>query len=152
MNKAFVREPDDTLDARCPRCGVIGTGVAQETLRAHLSADDVKGLSDTAYFCANPRCEVGYYDALGQTVGRERVKRSLYPKEAGVPICSCFGLTADAVEADARAGRPEGERALIAKSKTDAANCTINAANGTCCVAEVQKLYLKFATGKTASR
>jgi hypothetical protein len=29
MNKAFVREPDDSLDARCPRCGVIVTTEAR---------------------------------------------------------------------------------------------------------------------------
>lgn len=149
MNKAFVREPDDTLDARCPRCGVIGAGVSRETLRAHLGAGHATGLSDTAYFCANPRCEVGYYDAQGQTVGREHVRKPCYPKDPLGPICSCFGLTADVVEADAKAGRPEGVRALIAKSKTDAADCAVKAANGACCVPEVQKLYLKFAKAKT---
>lgn len=148
MNKAFVREPDDTLDARCPQCQVIGTGVSQDTLRAHLDHDRIGWLSDTAYFCANPRCAVGYYDAMGQTIAREHVRILCYPKNPRGPICSCFGLTPDAVEADAKAGRPEGVRALIARSKTAAANCAVKAASGACCVPEVQKLYLKYAKAR----
>ena len=36
MNKAFVREPDDTGAGHCPRCGSLGIAVGAETLAAQL--------------------------------------------------------------------------------------------------------------------
>ena len=143
MNKAFVREPDDTLDVRCPRCGVIGTPVARHTVAAHLPAEAVTRLSDTAYFCANPRCNIAYYDALEQSLAVDLLDHSLFPKDPLAPICSCFGLTAQDVEADAKAGRTDRVKQLIARAQTPEARCDLLAPNGCSCVPEIQRYYLK---------
>ena len=64
MNKAFVREPDETGERKCPRCGSLGVTVHAETLVANLAPEALRGLSESAFFCPFPRCEVAYFDAF----------------------------------------------------------------------------------------
>lgn len=143
MNKAFVREPDDTLDIRCPRCGVIGIPVARQTVLLHVPPDAAAGLSDSASFCATPRCEVAYYDALEQFVPASLLKLSIFPKDLSAPICPCFGLTAEDVEADAKAGRTDRIKAHLARAQTAEARCHLLSPTGTSCIPEVQRYFLK---------
>ena len=142
MNKAFVREPDEP-DPRCPRCGVLGESVGRPTLAAHLPLEAVTQLGESACYCANPRCPVAYYDAAGAEVPLTLVREPAYPKDPDAPICSCFGLTAEQVERDARAGDPKRVRELIARAQGPEARCGTAAPGGRSCVGEVQKLFLK---------
>jgi hypothetical protein len=142
MNKAFVREPDPP-DPRCPRCGVLGEGVGRATLAEHLPLEAVALLSESACFCANPRCDAAYYDASGASVGVGSLRKPVYPKDPSAPVCACFGATADAIERDARAGVTAGVKLLIAKSQSPAAECSRKAANGRCCVPEVQRIFIR---------
>lgn len=146
MNKAFVREPDVPAEPRCPKCRLIGRAVGRETVAAHVCAEALQGLAGAGWFCCNPKCPISYYDAYGQSLPVDVLRRSIYPKDPDAPICSCFGLTADAVIADARAGNPAGVRALIARSRLPDAQCARRAPDGQCCVAAVQRLYARHAT------
>jgi hypothetical protein len=143
MNKAFVREPDPPKHIRCPDCDVIGHPVGQATLAAHLAEPNRQRLAESACFCHNPRCKVAYFDGYEQKIAVDQIERSVYPKDPEAPICSCFGLSAEDVIHDAGAGNPAGVRALIAKSKSNEAQCLLRAPDGRCCVAEVQRLYMK---------
>lgn len=142
MNKAFVREPDEP-DPRCPRCGALGQSVPRVTLAEHLPLEAMALLSDSACFCGNARCDAAYFDASGASVGVELLRRPAWPKDPEAPVCACFGATADAIERDARAGINAGVKMLIAKSQSPAADCARKAANGRCCVPEVQRIFLK---------
>ncbi len=142
MNKAFVREPDQT-DEHCPRCGSLGQPVGRVTLAAHLSPAARQQLSEFASFCPFPQCEVAYFDAFERVVTTDALLRPLFPKDPDAPICGCFGLTRDDVEQDVAEGVATRVRELLAKAQSPAARCSEMAANGVSCVPDVQKYYLR---------
>jgi Zinc binding domain len=148
MNKAFVREPDDDGRAFCPRCGALGTPVDTGPLDAHIRAESRGKLQDSAWFCPFPRCKVAYFNQLESIVKVDELIAQIYPKDPNAPICACFGLTYDDVEADVREGAPRRTRDLLAKSKTNEARCATLAADGHSCIAAVQQLYMKLLNKK----
>jgi hypothetical protein len=143
MNKAFIREPDHADHARCPRCGSLGLAVGSETLKAFLLPEAVSAVAESAFFCPYPTCEIVYFDVFDRCVGPSSVRRAVYPKDPNAPICGCFGLTRDDIDRDIAEGVVTRCKDLIAKSKTPAARCSIMAADGRSCVAEVQRYYMK---------
>ncbi|MEX2212526.1 MAG: hypothetical protein WD768_00265 [Phycisphaeraceae bacterium] len=143
MNKAFTREPDEPDDLRCPHCGVIGSAVSSLTITHHLREGDTSPLSSSACFCPTHTCPIAYFDGFGQSIAASSLNRPIYPKDPAAPVCACFRLKAEDVEADAKANNPAGIRELIRKSQMGKAKCEEKAADGRCCVGEVQRLYLK---------
>ena len=57
-------------------------------------------MQDAAWFCAFPRCDVAYFNLFGGVVLMDELKAPVYPYDPNAPICACFGLTYDDVEAD----------------------------------------------------
>ncbi len=143
MNKAFVKEHDST-EGRCPRCGSAGAVVFQETLRAHLPPAALQHLTDSAFFCAQPRCSVVYFDLFDRVVEESQVQTPVYPKNPAAPLCACFGLTRDDVEEDIREGAVTRTRACVEKAKSPEARCAVASPSGQSCVAEVQRYYMKL--------
>jgi hypothetical protein len=144
MNKAFVREPDDTGVGHCPRCGSLGTAVQRPTVGHHITADAAQQLSESAFFCPFARCEVAYFDQFERVATVESLVHPVWPKEPEAPLCGCFGVTRDDVEADVQEGTPRRVRELLAKSKSPEARCVLLAADGQCCLPEVQRYYMKL--------
>lgn len=149
MNKAFVREPDQTGEF-CPACGSLGEPVGNETLAAQLSPEARRGLADSACFCPYPRCDVVYFDSFERTVTTAALPGPVYPKDPSAPICACFGLTREDVEQDVAEGVLTRVKALFAKSKSPEAACATKAANGKSCSAEVQRYYYKCKGGASS--
>jgi len=147
MNKAFVREPDDTGERHCPRCGSLGIGVTQQTWQAHVVEAVHGALAETAYFCPFARCEVVYFDMFERLLLTDALIEPVYPKDPAAPLCACFGLTAEDVEADIAEGGVTRVRAVIDKAKSPAAECSIRAASGQPCIGEVQRYYMKLRGG-----
>lgn len=144
MNKAFVREPDFDGRAYCPRCGALGTEVGTSTLDTHIRPESRQKLGDAAWFCTYPTCETAYFDLFETVVTTAELVGPVTPKDPGAPLCACFGLTADDVEADARSPAPLRIRELLSKSESPEARCATLAANGQCCLPEVRKLYMRL--------
>ena len=144
MNKAFVREPDDTGQRNCPRCGSLAVAVGAATLEAQLPAELRAGLSESAWFCPFPRCDVAYFDDFERHVAADTLPKPIWPKSPDAPLCACFGLTLDDIEADLSEGTPRRIRELLDKAKSPAAHCTTLAASGHSCVADVQRTYMKL--------
>ncbi len=142
MNKAFVKEQDST-EGRCPRCGSPGTAVFQATLQQHLAHAALENLTDSAFFCAQPRCPVVYFDLFDRVVEESAVKTPVYPKDPAAPLCACFGLTCDDVEQDIREGVVTRTRACVERAKSPAARCGTASPSGQSCTAEVQRYYMK---------
>ncbi len=142
MNKAFVKEQDQD-DPFCPRCKSLGEAVSGETLDALVRRDLRGDISAPAYLCGSAGCEVVYFDLFGRVVGREGVLRTVYPKDAGAPLCACFGLTCEDVEADLSEGGVTRTRACIDQAKSDAARCLTTSPQGRSCLATVQGDYPK---------
>ena len=144
MNKAFVREPEFDGRAFCPRCGSLGTEVGAAAMDSHIRPATRKNMADAAWFCGYPPCEVAYFNLFESVVTVAELNGPVTPKDPQAPLCACFGLTAEDVEADVRDGTPTRIRELNAKSKSPEARCATLAANGQCCMTEVRKLYMKL--------
>lgn len=144
MNKAFVREPDGTEDATCPACGSVGSPVGPETLRAHLSAESLANLAESAYFCPMGTCEVVYFDEFERVITETAFGKPVYPKDPDAPMCGCFGLTAEDVEQDVREGGARRVRELRAKAESSEAKCKLMAASGQCCLPEVLRYFVRL--------
>lgn len=143
MNKAFVREPDFDGRAYCPRCGSLGAPVHGGTLDHHVRPESRSQIADSAWFCEFAQCDVGYFDQFERCVEVQELRSAVYPKDSAAPICACFRFAADDIDADVREGTPTRIRQLLDKSRSDAANCQTLAADGRCCMREVQRLYMK---------
>ncbi len=142
MNKAFVREPDDTGAGYCPRCGSLGTPVTAETLQAQLGPEATH-LADAAYYCPFPKCEIAYFDAFEQTVSADKLRRPAYPKDPTAPICNCFGFTVAEIDADLREGGVTRTKAMLARTKSPEAHCATTQPDGHSCAAEIQRYYMR---------
>lgn len=144
MNKAFIREPDFDGRAFCPRCGSLGLPVEHGPLDVHIRPESRAKLGDTGWFCNYPRCDVAYFNLFDAVVLRDELTAPVYPFDLDAPICACFGLNYDDVEADVRDDVPRRIRELLAKSKSPAARCEAVAADGRCCMPAVQELYMRL--------
>ena len=144
MNKAFVKEPEDTGDRLCPRCGSLGTPVGATTLDGQLPSEERRKLAESAWYCPYPRCEVGYFDQFDRWVGGDVLLHPSYPKDATAPLCPCFDFTRDQVEADVAENGARRVRELLAKSKSPEARCTTMSPSGQCCMPEVQKYFFRL--------
>jgi hypothetical protein len=144
MNKAFVREPEADGRAYCPQCGTLGLPVGAGPLDKYVRPQSRAKMRDAAWFCNFPRCEVAYFNEFEEIVLAEELTQPVYPKNFDAPLCACFGLSYADVETDVRDGTPKRVRELLAKSKSPAANCANLAADGRCCMAAVQELYMKL--------
>ena len=152
MNKAFVREPEDDGRAYCPRCKSLGVPVESGPLDTHIRAELRGKIRDAAWFCSFPRCDVAYFNQFDAVVTMDELKAPVYPYDPNAPICACFGLTYDDVEADVRDGTPTRIRELLAKSKSPDARCQTLAADGRCCMSRrARTLHAPALTDSVAS-
>lgn len=147
MNKAFVKEPD-TIDYRCPKCGSLGAPVGRETLEAFLAPEALTRLAPSGFYCADPTCEVAYFDQFARSVPCDSLRRPAYPKDPDAPVCGCFAFTLDDIEQDVREGVNTRCKALIAKAQSPDARCALMAADGRSCVPQVQRYFLKCRTAQ----
>lgn len=147
MNKAFVREPDDNGQLKCPVCGSLGIAVEKETWQHHVHPEAATGLSTSAFFCPFTRCDVVYFDMFERRVTVDEVTHGVYPKDPSAPICGCFGLTAADVEQDIEEGVVTRVRELLAKARSDEAQCRVKSPSGQCCAGDVQRYYMKLRSG-----
>lgn len=149
INKAFVREPEPDARVFCPNCGAVGVAVGRTTLDHHMPADSRSKLGADVWFCPSPVCDTAYFDFLERFVLVNELRHPVYPKSTDAAICPCFGFTIDDLDISIRRRSSELIRELLAKSKSFEANCTTLAADGRCCMQEVQRLYIRGVQGTT---
>ena len=147
MNKAFIKEPEFDGRAYCPRCGTLGSPVEHGPLDTHIRPEARNKLGDSGWFCSYAHCDVAYFNLFEAVVTTDELKAPIYPQDFDAPICACFGLTYDDVEADVREGTPTRIRELLARSKSPEARCEAIAADGRCCMGAVQELYMRLRSG-----
>jgi hypothetical protein len=147
MNKAFVREPEQTADY-CPRCGSKGEPVARETVQSYLPDGKSPVVADPANFCPAAQCDVVYFDAFERVIVTAELTKPVYPKDPDAPLCACFGLTRHDIEQDVDEGVVTRVKAILEKAKLPDARCARMAANGQPCIAYVQKCYMQCRGGK----
>ncbi len=143
MNKAFVKELEDHGD-HCPVCGSTGETVSKVTLDAQLQSDGRDLLSNSAFFCPLATCDVAYFDQFERKVLTDKLSRPVFPKDPAAPICPCFGLTCEDIDADIHEGVVTRVKEHLQKAKADNTRCTTLAANGQSCIAAVQRYYMRM--------
>jgi hypothetical protein len=121
--------------------------VGRKTLLAQLPENLARAFSESAYYCPNPRCNVAYFDAWGAQAPASVLRRTSYPKTPEAPLCSCFGITAEQILDEAKAGRKDLIRDLVARAASKDARCETEAPSGTSCVVEARRIFLKHFTG-----
>lgn len=144
MNKAFVKEPEDTGDRRCPRCDSLGVAVGPSTLTAQLPPEERRKLAESGWYCPYPRCEVGYFDQFDRWISGDVLLHPSFPKDPTAPLCPCFDFTCEQVEADVAEHGARRVKELLAKSKSAAARCATMSPSGQCCMPEVQKYFFRL--------
>ncbi len=143
MNKAFLREPEPDGRAYCPGCQSLGSPVGRATLDHHLQAAVRAKFGNDGWFCPYPDCAIAYFDLYDRTIAATELRSPVYPKSLDAPICPCFGFTVEEMDAAIDAKSPAALRELLAKSKSAEAQCAVLAADGRCCMPEVQRLYIR---------
>ena len=111
------------------------------TLEAQLPPDLRAPLGGTAFFCVNPGCPTGYFNAWGAAVPAERLASRAWPKDPEAPICPCFGITADEIASDARDGKKERVRDLVERAKGAEARCRERCPDGRPCIPRVLRHF-----------
>jgi hypothetical protein len=86
---------------------------------------------------------VAYFDMFERRVTTAGLRHGVYPKDPRAPLCGCFGLTTDEVDADIREGGVRRVRELLAKANSPDARCQTESASGRSCVSQVQGYYMK---------
>lgn len=148
MNKAFVRESEDSGQGNCPRCGSLGLLVGGDAVTAHLKPESQRAISRPAYFCETPSCDVVYFDHFERVATTGDVATAVFPKDPSAPICSCFGLTLDDVEEAADSGDLTRLRETIAKANAPDSRCTLLSPQGRKCTAALQRAYMRYQTSR----
>jgi hypothetical protein len=141
MNKAFVRDPDPTVE-RCPQCGSAGQPVGTVILDEFVRPEGRNLLGQEANFCPSATCPVVYFDAFDRKVELEQLARPVYPKDPDASICACFGFTCAEIDEDLAEGVATRTRAQLERARSDAARCSQAAASGASCVAAVQSYFM----------
>ena len=145
MSKAFTRESEPE-GPRCPvpaGCGGIGVPVSRKTLLSQLPETVARSFAESAYYCPSPSCPVAYFDAWGARAPASILLRPAYPKSPAAPLCSCFGITAEAIREEAEAGCKNLIRELVARAESKEAQCEIKAPCGSSCLVEARRVFLK---------
>ena len=150
MYKADIKEPDSSLPPRCPRCNADGLQVGSTTLKAHLASEAAESLGEPAYWCATNDCPVAYFDLFERSVDCKASHGLYWPKDPAGPLCCCYGLTADEVDADIAEQVPSRVRAVVQKAGLPDAACTTKSPDGRSCVARVQRYYVRAKIGDSS--
>ncbi|MBM3984539.1 MAG: hypothetical protein FJ296_02420 [Planctomycetes bacterium] len=152
MSRAFIREAE-TPGPGCPSppgCGGAGVPVSQVTLRARLGPDVAARFAGEAFFCPDPACTVAYFDTRGERATRDELLEPAFPKHRGAPLCPCFGVSREALEALAQRGDTAGLRAFLERTTSPEACCVSRAADGRSCATEARRVFLRALEGRAA--
>jgi hypothetical protein len=125
----------------CARCGIKGTAVELQTVKALLTEAALARLSATRHrFCAETTCPVVYFDDDGQMFLTGDVRVPVWQKQAAGKriICYCFGESESRIRADL-----EGTAATMAVERVRAhiaarrCACEIRNPKGSCCLGDL---------------
>ena len=130
--------------ALCPACGRGGKAVKSITIDS-LVTDEARERARSSAgfrFCANPACDVAYFNCeSGERIVREEVRVRIGQKETVPPrpVCYCFDHTAEEIEAEVAAtGTSTIPGSIGAKCKQGLDRCEELNPQGTCCLGNVR--------------
>lgn len=142
-----------SVEKACLECGQRGRPVPATTLEALVSTPALTALRDhTGFrFCANPLCDTAYFRAqTGERVPRGMVKVRIGQKETEppIPVCYCFGFSAEQIEADVhRTGTSSIPEIIREKCRQGLDRCERTNPQGRCCLGNVRAVLARAGAG-----
>jgi hypothetical protein len=129
----------------CRRCGAKGAKVDPITLKALLTGDGLRrGVPPSPRFCATARCPVVYFDnTVPVRFEEDLMTVRVYAKHAEderVPICYCFGYTAESIRAAAASPDRTASEDVAREVKAGRCACEVKNPKGSCCLGDVMKV------------
>ena len=125
----------------CPASGTAGAPVELLTVKALLTEPALSRLRAIEYrFCPDPRCDVVYFNALGDCYRRHDLRVPVWQKEPfGTRlVCYCFGETEvaihDEIEMAGASRAVERVREHIAAKRCA---CEVRNPRGACCLGDL---------------
>jgi hypothetical protein len=130
----------------CPVCCKRGRPVTGVTLDHHLAPARRAGMVAAAGFCANPDCDVVYFNASA-TIRKGETLLPVTQKDTGddVFVCYCFGIKRSDIRRDLANSGITGIPGRISKEiKEGRCDCERKNPQGACCLgtvtAEIEKI------------
>lgn len=151
-------EPKQPSHDRCPSCGIRGTCVEPVTI-VSLVVEPARarvGRTDGFRFCAEPTCDVAYYEPeSGARIACSEVRVRIGQKvrEAPHPICYCFDHSVEAIEAEVAAtGTSKAALEIAAKCRQGLHRCRETNPQGSCCLGDVRRVVLAAQARRSDAR
>lgn len=136
-NVAKTGDPD-----RCPVSGTRGIPVQLDTVKALLTETALRALEPGSYrFCADPSCDVVYFDDAGHNLRAGDVRVPVWQKGpfGARMVCYCFGENeADIRREIEREGRSRAVERVTAHIQAGRCACEVRNPRGTCCLGDVR--------------
>ncbi len=137
---------DEAASELCAACGTKGITVEPITLKALLTADGLRrGVPPSPRYCANPQCEVVYFDTAAVVVFRETdlivPVHAKHPTEDSIPVCYCFGYTEKSIREEIeQSGASTATGSITAEVKAGRCACEVKNPKGSCCLGDVARV------------
>ncbi len=135
-------EPAEAADDRCRRCGESGRTVLRETMESLLKPEALERLFDEPhYFDRTPECGVVYFSNEAGSYFRKdelKVRVGLKETESPIPLCYCFGHTAESAREEIlTTGRSSVAEHITAETQAGNCSCEVKNPSGKCCLGDV---------------
>jgi len=126
----------------CPASRTVGKAVETQTVKALLTDQALRRLtaSNQHHFCADPACDIVYFDGAGAVYRRTDVRVPVWQKEpfGRRVVCYCFGESEDRIRMEIRAtGRSTAVERIRAHISAGRCACEVRNPRGACCLGEV---------------
>jgi Zinc binding domain len=125
----------------CPANGTKGIPVAVGTVKALVTARALSRLAAVEHrFCADPSCDVVYFDAHGGCFTRRDLQVAVWQKEPAGDraICYCFDETEAAIREEIRTiGHSSAVDRVRAHVAAKRCACEVRNPRGACCLGEL---------------
>ncbi len=135
----------------CPRCETKGSSVDPITLKALLTPNGLRrGVPPGPRFCANPNCDVVYFDNAVPIVFRENELtvpvHAKHPEHDEVPACYCFEYTPRRIREEfERGGKNTVSKTITAEVKAGHCACEVKNPKGACCLGDIARSERRLA-------
>ncbi len=125
----------------CPVSGTRSAPVELRTVKALLTETALRRVSSsTHWFCADPSCDVVYFDAESSPYLKQDVRVPVWQKEAfgDRMVCYCFGESEGSIRADIEmTGHSEATERIRAHIAAGRCACEVRNPRGVCCLGDV---------------
>jgi hypothetical protein len=141
MSNCNDRPATPTRIRLCPVSATPGKEVDLQTVKALLREHSLRRISTLQHhFCANPACEVVYFDEAGVVYRKDDIRVAVWQKEPGGRrmICYCFDENeADLLAEFEQAGTTAATSRVRAHIAAGRCACEVRNPSGGCCLGDV---------------